>query len=199
MKQETITLKAIRENEDNPRCITEENLDKLVNSILIFPKMLELRPIVVDEHNLILGGNMRHKALTTIAGMTDEAITDRLNGMKERRGKTNGEVEALTNYWQDWAKAEYPVNIVRGDLADDEVQQRFVNDWKTAQERLVLLGGTEIPADRMDEVVEGRELVKKYIKELEETYDPKNHKPIKERYPEWAKKVYEEYDLPMFG
>ena len=53
----------IRLNTGNPRFIKDEKFKKLCNSIKEFPKMLELRPIVVDSTGMILGGNMRYRAL----------------------------------------------------------------------------------------------------------------------------------------
>jgi hypothetical protein len=50
------------QNEENPRLIKEAKFRKLVSSIKEFPEMLELRPIVVDENNVVLGGNMRMRA-----------------------------------------------------------------------------------------------------------------------------------------
>ena len=50
-------------NDKNPRFIKDEKFRKLVQSISEFPKMMELRPIVVDDQNIILGGNMRFRAL----------------------------------------------------------------------------------------------------------------------------------------
>jgi len=61
-----IKLKDIKPNPDNPRFILDENHDKLVNSIKDFPKMMELRPIIVNDQNVILGGNMRYNALEAI-------------------------------------------------------------------------------------------------------------------------------------
>lgn len=58
-----IKLKDIKPNPDNPRLIRDEKFTKLLNSIKEFPKMMELRPIVVDNDGMILGGNMRYKAL----------------------------------------------------------------------------------------------------------------------------------------
>ena len=49
-------------NKDNPRIIKDDKFKKLVKSIKEFPEMLELRPIVIDENNIILGGNMRTRA-----------------------------------------------------------------------------------------------------------------------------------------
>lgn len=53
-------------NENNPRFIRDEKFDMLVLSILKFPTMLSLRPIVLDELNVALGGNMRTRALLFI-------------------------------------------------------------------------------------------------------------------------------------
>ena len=52
----------IKTNPKNPRLIKDDKFRKLVKSIEDFPQMLELRPIVVDENNIVLGGNMRLKA-----------------------------------------------------------------------------------------------------------------------------------------
>lgn len=56
-------IKEIKPNPDNPRVIRDEKFTKLKNSIQEFPEMLKLRPIVVDENDVILGGNMRYRAL----------------------------------------------------------------------------------------------------------------------------------------
>ena len=56
-------LSEIKPNPNNPRLIKDDRFKKLVNSIKEFPKMMDLRPIVVDNDNTILGGNMRYKAL----------------------------------------------------------------------------------------------------------------------------------------
>lgn len=49
MNTETIKLTQVSKNEKNPRKISDGNLNKLINSILVFPNMLELRPIVIDD------------------------------------------------------------------------------------------------------------------------------------------------------
>lgn len=56
-------IKDIKINKANPRIIKDERFKKLMKSISEFPKMMELRPIVVDIDGTILGGNMRYKAL----------------------------------------------------------------------------------------------------------------------------------------
>ena len=56
-------LSEIKPNPNNPRILKDEKFKKLVKSIEEFPKMMELRPIVIDNSNMVLGGNMRLKAL----------------------------------------------------------------------------------------------------------------------------------------
>ena len=56
-------LSQIKPNPNNPRIIKDEKFNKLVKSIKDFPKMMELRPMVINADNIVLGGNMRLKAL----------------------------------------------------------------------------------------------------------------------------------------
>lgn len=63
-------LTDIYSNPDNPRVIKDDKFKKLVASIKDFPKMMELRPIIIDDTMTILGGNMRYKALQE-AGFTE--------------------------------------------------------------------------------------------------------------------------------
>jgi len=58
-----VKLSDIRPNPNNPRVIKDDKFKKLVKSIQDFPQMLELRPIVVNDEMIVLGGNMRLKAL----------------------------------------------------------------------------------------------------------------------------------------
>lgn len=58
-----MNLSEIHINPSNPRIIKDERFKKLVKSIDEFPKMMALRPIIIDADGMILGGNMRFKAL----------------------------------------------------------------------------------------------------------------------------------------
>jgi ParB-like chromosome segregation protein Spo0J len=62
MKVDKVKISEVKTNPKNPRLIKDDKFKKLVKSIQEFPQMLELRPIVVDENNIVLGGNMRLKA-----------------------------------------------------------------------------------------------------------------------------------------
>jgi hypothetical protein len=62
MEIKSVKLSEVKSNPNNPRIIKDDKFRKLVNSIQEFPKMLEIRPIVVNADMIVLGGNMRLKA-----------------------------------------------------------------------------------------------------------------------------------------
>jgi len=57
-----VKISEIKSNPNNPRLIKDDKFKKLVKSIQEFPEMLKLRPIVVNNEMIVLGGNMRLKA-----------------------------------------------------------------------------------------------------------------------------------------
>ena len=67
-------ISLIKSNPNNPRLIKDDKFKKLVQSIKDFPEMLNIRPIVVNKDNIILGGNMRFKACKE-AGLKDVPVT----------------------------------------------------------------------------------------------------------------------------
>lgn len=56
-------LSDIKPNPNNPRIIKDDKFKKLVKSISEFPKMMQLRPMIINNDMIVLGGNMRLKAL----------------------------------------------------------------------------------------------------------------------------------------
>ena len=63
---QSVPINSIRNNPTNPRLVNNAKFEKLKKSIQEFPEMLELRPIVINEDGVILGGNMRYKALVEL-------------------------------------------------------------------------------------------------------------------------------------
>jgi ParB-like chromosome segregation protein Spo0J len=55
-----MNINDIKLNPNNPRFIKDDRYQKLKNSIKDFPKMMKLRPIIIDDDGMILGGNMRY-------------------------------------------------------------------------------------------------------------------------------------------
>ena len=81
-------LKDMKPNPNNPRVLRDDKFQKLKQSITEFPKMLSLRPMVIDENNVVLGGNMRLRALQEL-GFTDveEAWVKRSSDLTEEEKK----------------------------------------------------------------------------------------------------------------
>lgn len=125
MKTEEIALSRVSENEANPRTITEANFQKLVKSILVFPKMLQLRPIVVDETYKALGGNMRTRALCHIVSMTPESIMDVLDTDQRL---TDAEKLAIANYWSQWKEQPTATIVKASDLTESQKKEFIIKD-----------------------------------------------------------------------
>ena len=58
-----VNITEVISNPNNPRLIKDDKFKKLVKSIQEFPDMLNVRPIVVNKDMVVLGGNMRLKAI----------------------------------------------------------------------------------------------------------------------------------------
>lgn len=128
MNTENVKLSQIEVNSANPRIISDDKFAKLVNSILALPKMLELRPIVVDDTMVALGGNMRYRALMAIADMSPEDLKDRLASVKDFQRKTQAEQDALVEYWERWQDNPVTPILKASDLTDAEQREFIIKD-----------------------------------------------------------------------
>lgn len=128
MKTEIVHLSQIQVNGANPRKISDTKFDKLVNSILVLPKMLELRPIVVDNTFVALGGNMRYRALTAIADMDENEIKSRLADIRDFQKKTTAEQDYLVEYWLRWKDKPTAQIIKATELSEDEQREFIIKD-----------------------------------------------------------------------
>ena len=133
MKREIIQLNLndIKLNEKNPRTINKRQLDKLVKSIQEFPEMTELRPIVVDENNTILGGNMRYRAMQKLGMSTAEVV--RVTGLTDEQKREfiikdnvafgDWDWDALANEWDMGQLDEWGLDIPESEVVDQEVTE----------------------------------------------------------------------------
>lgn len=128
MKTEIVKLSQISVNGANPRTITDEKFDKLIDSLLVLPKMLELRPIVVDETFMALGGNMRYRALSAISEMSADEINDRLLAQRDFQRKTAAEQAQLAEYWAKWVNSPTAPVVRASELSEDERRAFIIKD-----------------------------------------------------------------------
>jgi ParB-like chromosome segregation protein Spo0J len=119
----------IKSNPNNPRLIKDHKFKQLVKSIQDFPQMLELRPIVIDENNMVLGGNMRLKACLE-AGLTDVPVIH-ANNLTEAQKKEfiikdnisfgEHDWDALANEWNIIELDEWGLDIPA--FANNDIEQ----------------------------------------------------------------------------
>ena len=138
-----VKINAIKTNPKNPRLIKDDKFKKLVKSIQGFPQMLELRPIVVDENNIILGGNMRYKAcieagLKEIFILKAEDLTEQQKDefiVKDNVGFGEWDWDVLANEWdtdklQDWG-LDLPLDVSVQELEAEEDDYEIPNEINT--------------------------------------------------------------------
>lgn len=128
METEKIKLTQLHVNTRNPRKISDKNLAKLVRSLLVLPKMMELRPIVVDDTFKPLGGNQRYKALTAISQMDIKEVEANLRESRDFKKKTQPEQEALLDYWGKWLRDPSALIIRASELTEDERREFVIKD-----------------------------------------------------------------------
>ena len=118
MKQQ-VKISKVKGNPNNPRIIKNDKFKKLVKSIQEFPEMLKLRPIVVDEDMIVLGGNMRLKAskdaglkevwIEIAEGLTEEQKKEFI--VKDNVGFGEWEWDMLANEWDSVQLAEWGLDV----------------------------------------------------------------------------------------
>lgn len=128
MKIESLALSQIFENKKNPRHITGAKFQKLVNSVLSLPRMLEIRPIVVDDSRTVLGGNMRLMALREISKMSQAEVEDKLSKIRDVEKKSPKEQESLKTYWNEWVLNPTVQVINANDLTKAEQKEFVIKD-----------------------------------------------------------------------
>ena len=89
MNKQRIKDSLILQNPENPRSITEENQAKLVTSLIEFPEMLFMRPIVIGSNGVSLGGNMRLSGIKEIRAFTQQHKIEILEEQREKRKATS--------------------------------------------------------------------------------------------------------------
>jgi hypothetical protein len=135
-----VDIKTVKKNPNNPRIIKDDKFLKLVNSIKEFPKMLEIRPIVVNADMIVLGGNMRLKACVE-AGLKEVPIIkasdltedeQRQFIIKDNVSGGEWDFEMLANEWDvdlldDWGLEvpSFATDVDYSILDDDDVSDQL--------------------------------------------------------------------------
>jgi DNA modification methylase len=141
MQVSKVKIPEVKNNPKNPRLIKDDKFRKLVKSIQEFPQMLELRPIVVDENNIVLGGNMRLKACKE-AGLKEvyivkaENLTEQQKDefiVKDNVGFGEWDWDMLANEWDTEKLDEWGLDLPV-DLSVQEVLEAEEDDYEVPNE-----------------------------------------------------------------
>lgn len=139
MKIENIAISKIKLNPNNPRLIKDDKFTKLVQSIKDFPEMLNIRPIVVNDDMIILGGNMRFKACKE-AGLKEVPIikASGLSAEKQREFLIKDNVsggewdwDMLSNEWDEIELGEWGLDVPKqfNEEILNEKEPELKNNW----------------------------------------------------------------------
>jgi ParB-like chromosome segregation protein Spo0J len=144
-------LKDINPNPNNPRLVKDDRFRKLVASIEQFPEMMELRPMIVDENNVILGGNMRYKALKELkrkeipdswVKRADELTDDQKRQfiIKDNVGFGEHDWDILANEWDSELLNEWGLDVWQApkDVNLDEFFEEDTSEPAEPKNKIVL-------------------------------------------------------------
>lgn len=171
MKIEYVDISTLKSNPANPRTIKKAQLEKLKKSIKDFPEMLELRPIVIDANNEVLGGNMRLKALKelNINQVPVVKITE-LDDDKKRQfiikdnvGYGDWDWDMLNADWDLNELKDWGLDVAEFKITDDEVEE---TPYSTKVQAPIYVPSENEPSltDTYDDTT-----YKKFIKQIDET------------------------------
>ena len=172
---QTAATTELRLNKDNPRVIKDEKFKKLVKSIKEFPQMLEIRPIVVNDEMVVLGGNMRLKAcidaglrevpIIKASSLTPEQQKEFI--IKDNVGFGEWEWDVLANEWDvdkltEWGLdiPDYEPKVLEAEEDDFEVPDEVQTDivlgdlFEIGEHRL--LCGDSTDSDQVAKLMNGQ-------------------------------------------
>jgi hypothetical protein len=133
VKIEKVKITEVKRNTTNPRVIKDDKFLKLVESIKTFPQMLEIRPIVVNDDMVVLGGNMRLKACQE-AGLKEVFIikANQLTELQQKEfiikdnvGFGEWDWAEIANNWSDLDLGEWGLDLLGESISEEEYGEDF--------------------------------------------------------------------------
>jgi len=126
-----VKISELKVNPNNPRLIKDEKFKKLVQSVKDLPQMLDIRPIVVNDEMIVLGGNMRLKACIE-AGLKEVSIIkaseltpEQQNEfiIKDNVGFGEWNWDDLANSWDTEQLTEWGLDIPNFEVTNLEAEE----------------------------------------------------------------------------
>jgi len=158
-------INEIKANPNNPRIIKDDKFKQLVKSIQEFPEMLKLRPIVVNDDMVVLGGNMRLNAckeagLKEIPIIKASSLTEQQQKefiIKDNVGYGEWDWENIANQWDNEELNDWGLNVpefktdVDYSILDEVDLSNELNDLSNGVKKAIQI---EFEAEHYDEAFE---------------------------------------------
>lgn len=111
-------IEVLKIHEDNPRHILDAGLQELIQSLVLFPEMMSVRPITYNSDFVVLSGNQKLNALRLIK-LEGLAIVKPILYAK-RKWSTKTRKDELLELWQGFLAAGFPKDWFRHASEIDE-------------------------------------------------------------------------------
>ena len=161
-----VNINEVKPNPKNPRIIKDDKFNKLVKSIEEFPDMLNKRPLIVftdkDDKYVVLGGNMRLKALKILNykkvpvivadEWTEEQKAEFL--IKDNVGFGEWDWDNLANEWHDELLIDWGLDVweqaadIDYDILNDEDVAEQLQDMTNGVKKAIQI---EFEAEHYEE------------------------------------------------
>jgi len=143
MQIEKVKISQVKNNPNNPRVIKNDDFRKLVKSIKEAPWMLQLRSIIVNDDNIVLGGNQRLRAckeaglkevyIIKASSLTEEQQREFI--VKDNLSSGEWDWDSLANEFEvedleNWG-LDLPVDLAVQELEAEEDDYEMPNEIKT--------------------------------------------------------------------
>ena len=164
-----VKITEVKPNPNNPRLVKDDKFAKLVQSIKDFPQMLELRPIVVNDDMIVLGGNMRLKAckeaglkevhIIKASQLTEEQQREFI--IKDNLGYGEWDWQMIANEWDEEDLNKWGLDLPV--FGHDINSMSLIDDLKSKPPTMKIT--FESPEDLQNAEIDIRELIdRKYPK-----------------------------------
>ena len=161
-----VKVDKVKSNPKNPRLIKDDKFKKLVKSIKDFPEMESVRPIVVNKDMVILGGNMRYKAMiecgykevnVEVVDWSEQKQNEFI--IKDNVGFGEWEWEMVANEWNMEEIEEWGLDLPLFDKHIEEAELKDLSDKLKSEFKIEIICKDE------------EEQEKTYNKLIEENYE----------------------------
>lgn len=143
IEYKTVPIGTIKQNPTNPRVITGEQLDKLMQSVEDFEVMLRIRPIVCNSDGMIIGGNMRYEACKLAGhkevfvcyahGLTEDQQREFI--IKDNTEGGSWDYDVLQDDWEHDLLEKWGLDIPEWDLPPDSPDP--VNEFSESENFII--------------------------------------------------------------